>query len=181
MAIRFGFALLVYLLSAAPSFAQSADSEFTERVAAYASLQASLGAAPAVEANAVHLAVARDQLADRIRHSRAAAAVGDIFTPRAAREFSTRLRNALDAPTWAAVMDDNPGEFPCFVNADYPEEMPLSRVPTTLLVVLPTLPEGLEYRFVGRHLILRDRRANVIVDYVPYALASCDCDQEESF
>mgnify|MGYP006375434595 CR=1 FL=1 len=31
-------------------------------------------------------------------------------------------------------------------------------------LALPPLPEGLEYRFVGRHLIIRDVAANIVVD-----------------
>jgi hypothetical protein len=40
-----------------------------------------------------------------------------------------------------------------------------------LLDVLPRLPEELEYRFVGRDLILRDVKANLIVDFIPGILA----------
>jgi hypothetical protein len=31
---------------------------------------------------------------------------------------------------------------------------------------LPTLPPELEYRFLGRHLILRDIKGNLIVDFI---------------
>jgi hypothetical protein len=40
-------------------------------------------------------------------------------------------------------------------------------VPPSLLMALPTLPETLEFRFVGRSLILRDTKANLIVDLMP--------------
>jgi hypothetical protein len=180
MAIRVTHTLLLCLLTATRSFAQSdAASDFSRHVANYAALSASLGGdAFPISSDAALLAESRQRLAGRLRGARASAAVGDIFGPEAAREFTARLRNALDAPTWAAVMDDNPGEFPCFVNSEYPEGKPSSTMPATLLSVLPTLPDGLEYRFVGRHLILRDSRAYLIIDYVPYALATCDCDQE---
>ena len=36
-----------------------------------------------------------------------------------------------------------------------------------LLATLPQLPEDLEYRIVGKDLILRDVHANVIVDFIP--------------
>jgi hypothetical protein len=42
----------------------------------------------------------------------------------------------------------------------------LSLVPPALLLKLPQLPKELDYRFVGRHLILRDATANIIVDYI---------------
>ena len=36
--------------------------------------------------------------------------------------------------------------------------------------MLPELPEPLEYRFAGRHLILLDTEANLVVDVVPGVL-----------
>jgi hypothetical protein len=38
-----------------------------------------------------------------------------------------------------------------------------------VLLALPELKEGVEYRFVGRTLILRDTKANIIVDTLPNA------------
>ena len=40
-------------------------------------------------------------------------------------------------------------------------------MPPSLLLNLPKLPKELEYRFVGRELILRDIAANLIVDVIP--------------
>ena len=37
----------------------------------------------------------------------------------------------------------------------------------SVLMALPTLPKELEFRFVGRDLILRDTHANLIVDFLP--------------
>jgi hypothetical protein len=51
------------------------------------------------------------------------------------------------------------------VNAVYPKSAPLSLMPPSVLLKLPRLPESLEYRFIGRTLILRDTVANIIVDY----------------
>ena len=48
----------------------------------------------------------------------------------------------------------------------YPTTLPLETVPGKLLRVLPQLPEVLEYRILGRHLILRDVKANLVVDFV---------------
>src|SRR5262249_1142509 len=52
------------------------------------------------------------------------------------------------------------------VNAPYPENAPLSSMPPGLLLKLPPLPKGLQYRFVGRHLILFDSMSDLIVDYL---------------
>jgi len=39
-----------------------------------------------------------------------------------------------------------------------------------VLASLPPLPKDLDYRFVDKHLILRDSRANTIIDYIPNAM-----------
>ncbi len=51
------------------------------------------------------------------------------------------------------------------VNMPYPKDEPLSTVPPDVLKTLPVLPKDLEYRFVGKHLILYDARAGLVVDY----------------
>jgi hypothetical protein len=42
-------------------------------------------------------------------------------------------------------------------------------MPPTLLAVLPELPKGLEYRLIGKTLILYDADASLIVDFIPNA------------
>jgi hypothetical protein len=56
------------------------------------------------------------------------------------------------------------------VNATYPSSAPVSTVPPSVLMALPQLPKEVEYRFIGRDLILRDTRANVIVDFIKNAV-----------
>ncbi|HKC55227.1 MAG TPA: hypothetical protein VKC35_03850 [Vicinamibacterales bacterium] len=53
------------------------------------------------------------------------------------------------------------------VNAIYPPDTPLPTTPPQVLMNLPKLPEQLEYRIVGKNLIIRDVEANIIVDFVP--------------
>ena len=62
-------------------------------------------------------------------------------------------------------------------SVSYPNEKPLSTVPRNILAALPRLPDDIQYRFLGRHLILRDTRANVILDRIPYAIQRRDCDE----
>jgi hypothetical protein len=57
-------------------------------------------------------------------------------------------------------------DVPLRVNGDYPDSAPYSSVPPSLLLKLPQLPDEVRYRFVGRHLILRDTEANVILDFI---------------
>jgi hypothetical protein len=53
------------------------------------------------------------------------------------------------------------------VNTHYPTTLPLATFPANLLKALPELPPELEYRIVGRDLILRDTTGNVVVDVLP--------------
>lgn len=55
------------------------------------------------------------------------------------------------------------------INQGYPEKVPLQSTPPTLLLNLPELPKGLEYRILDRELVLRDVSANIVVDYIPNA------------
>jgi hypothetical protein len=71
------------------------------------------------------------------------------------------------------LKDDAPpsGSVPLKVNAKYPDGLPRPTLPANLLLNLPSLPKGLEYRIVGKHLVLLDIDANLIVDYIPNAIA----------
>ena len=121
---------------------------------------------------------AQRALAKRIRVARDGARQGDIFTAAIGVEFREVLRLEMDADTWAAIMDDNPGEFSNRINGTYPGKRPLSTVPPNILARLPRLPEDIQYRFVGRHLVLLDTRANLILDRIPYAIRCADCDTQ---
>lgn len=121
---------------------------------------------------------AQRALAKRIRVARDGARQGDIFTAAIGVEFREVLRLEMDADTWAAIMDDNPGEFSNRINGTYPGKRPLSTVPPHILARLPRLPEDVQYRFVGRHLILLDTRANLILDRIPYAIRCADCETQ---
>ena len=68
------------------------------------------------------------------------------------------------------IQDDNPGELPSQVNDEYRDGAPLSTMPPNVLAGLPALPDGLEYRFVERHLILLDATARVVLDRIPFAI-----------
>jgi hypothetical protein len=81
------------------------------------------------------------------------------FSTRISRyaELRSKLEKGLPAlllevneNTWAAIMDDNPGEFSHQINGGYSKRKPLSTVPPNILAVLPTLPDDIQYRFVGR-------------------------------
>ena len=155
---------------------EGALKEFTTRVNAYVDLKKSLdrGVAPLKpgDASTGKAEKVQDTMAARIQVSRRDARPGDIFGSAGpiikqtiARDTKTRgMRDAFNA------MDEVPAKSPPAVNAVYPETAALATVPPLILVNLPRLPDGLEYRFMGRDLILRDREANVIVDFIPGAV-----------
>jgi hypothetical protein len=115
-------------------------------------------------------------LAEAIRARRTHARPGDIFGPARGsileivrkdwRERTTKERSALAVETPKAAVPE--------VNAAYPEDLPLATFPPELLEALPRLPEELEYRFAGPHLILHDVEANLVVDVAPNVLGSSE-------
>jgi hypothetical protein len=154
--------------------------DFSARVSEYFALRSDLekGLPPlTVTDDPAEIRRAVRALAKRIRVARAGAKEGDLFTPAISLEFRKALILEMDANTWAAIMDDNPGEFSNQINGSYPGEKPLSTVPPNILAALPRLPDDIQYRFLGRHLILLDTRANVILDRIPHAIQCRDCDE----
>jgi hypothetical protein len=151
--------------------------EFNKRVQDYAALRSKLekGLTPlAVTSNPDEIEHFEHRLAERIRHARSSRR-GQIFAPAMETQVKQMLTRRADAGTIAVLMDDGPSEFDVDVNDTYSKERSLATMPSNILLTLPELPPDMEYRFVGRHLILRDARANIIVDVVPHALECRDC------
>jgi len=74
------------------------------------------------------------------------------------------IRKSLSNTEWAA---NTPR---IAVNGSFPDKLPVASTPPTLLLNLPRLPSEVEYRLVGRTLVLRDSSANVIIDFLADAL-----------
>ena len=117
----------------------------------------------------------RRDLAAEIRTRRPAAREGDIFDREIADFLRVRLARAFadEEGVFAlfASEPDDPEDRPAAlaVNGFYPWEAGPPRW-RALLWALPSLPEELEYRFVGRDLVLLDVRARLVVDILPDAL-----------
>ena len=153
--------------------------DFSQRVQSYFDLRSELeeGLPPLkVTDDPSEIRRAQRDLARKIRVARHGAQQGDIFSPAISVVFKEALALEMNAETWEVIMDDNPGEFSNEINGAYPDGKPFSTVPGTILAVLPALPDDVQYRFLGRHLILLDIRANVILDRIPYAIRCVDCD-----
>jgi hypothetical protein len=114
------------------------------------------------------------QLAYRIRESREQAAPGNIFTLPGAAEFKRLIAQTMSGPEAAGIRQSlarsEPVQLKLRVNDPYPKGVPLQSTPATLLMNLPKLPAGYEYRIVGRDLVLLDVEANLIVDFVLNAM-----------
>ena len=146
---------------------------FSGRVKSYVALRDKLEAglpSPVATSSVAEVRSTRQALAARIQKARAKARQGDLFSTELATEIKKSLRRVIDAHTWKVIMDDNPGEEPSQVNVQYREGSPLTTMPPNVLAALPTLPSGIEYRFIERHLILLDTRSLVIVDRIPFAV-----------
>ena len=116
---------------------------------------------------------AQQGLVERIGAARSGAKQGDIFTPEIARLFRRVLApEAKEKDNKALLKDDKPtaSAVTFKINGPYPDKQPLSTVPPEILAKLPPLPKDIDYRFVDKHLSLRDSRANSIIDYIPNAI-----------
>ena len=155
-----------------------AVSEFDNCVKAYIALRARVdNDAPRrqLTQDTHKLQEAQRSLAVRIRNARVGARQGDVFGPgitELLRAFLNREVKGAHGAKTAASIEDERAMVELKVNGDYPERQPLASVPPAFLQAMPRLPlnEDLEYRFVGRHLILLDTRAHLIVDFVFNAL-----------
>jgi hypothetical protein len=156
-----------------PNAAVMAD--FKARVEKYAELHKDLAKGSAKQkdnASAEQVNAQQAALAAKIQAARAGAKQGDIFTaemrPVFRRLLAPEMKGEEGRDAKAILKDDAPapGTVPFKVNAKYPEGQPKPTMPTNLLLNLPTLPEPLEYRVVGQHLLLLDTAADLIVDYI---------------
>ncbi len=149
--------------------------EFHDRVNSYLKVrkevESKTGGLPETKEPAV-ITQRQHRLGEAIRDARSEAKPGDIFTPQVARVFRRLIardlasRRPVDRHAFVVEQPD----ITVRVNDFYPTTVPLATVPPRLLQALPTLPDGLEYRFVGHTLILRDVDPNLVVDVLPNAI-----------
>jgi hypothetical protein len=171
-----GLAALANAQHATTADREASLKAFTDRVNAYVDMKKKLQtdlSKPKPGDRGTGKAEAReDTIAARLQAARKDVNPGAVFGDAAPYfkqiiEKDTETRGIRDA---YAAMQEVPSQNPPAVNAVYPEKAALATVPPMILVNLPRLPDGLEYRFMGRDLILRDRDANLVVDFVPGAV-----------
>jgi len=175
--------LLSLTISAIASDDSAVIKDYKERIAKYVDQHKKVKDAidPVEEsASAAVLTKQKQQFVKMLQQERQGAQQGNIFTPGVQPIFVRIIKQHLTHPNGAKARslilgEGNPGTktksaLVLKVNAPYPTTAPNSTVPPSLLLVLPQLPEELEYRFVGHNLILRDREADLIVDFIRNAV-----------
>jgi hypothetical protein len=158
--------------------------EFERRVDQYVTLHRLLESSipqlrPTTKVDDVYSAMR--ELARRIQRARPNAHQGDIITPDVGRVFRRRIATCLTPEDWAGLFEemaeheDGVSRSPrprLQVNMAWPSPVLFDFVPPQLLLALPPLPAELEYRIIGRSLVLLDHHANLIVDILPDAFTT---------
>jgi hypothetical protein len=152
--------------------------EFSANVQRYVDLHNRLNKSlPKLKNHASPAAIATHQhaLAGRIQAARKNAREGDIFVPNAAKAFQDVIAREFQGPQGknarATMRQGAPlNNVHIRVNQVYPEALPYTSVPPTLLLKLPKLPGELAYRIADRDLLLLDLKANLVVDVLRGAL-----------
>jgi len=150
----------------------TALAEFQQRLQGYIDLRAQLSGKLkplAPTADSAELAARQDTLAAAIRDARKGAKPGDMIpTP-----VADQIRHAVaedfrrrNPDTKRAVFSEVPEGVRPVINKTIPDTAALATVPALLLNNLPRLPDNLQYRFTGRHIILMDGDTRLIVDYI---------------
>lgn len=129
---------------------------------------------PVPNSSSVELNNASDALAAAIQRSRQKAGVGDLFVAPVAPVFKRNVEVAVRSPEMrkvlAAIDDEQPTVLAPKIHLRFPGASQMATMPPSLLAVLPPLPKELEYRIIGRFLVLRDVDAALIIDYLPDAI-----------
>ena len=126
---------------------------------------------PVPDSTSVELNNASDALAGAIQRSRQNAQVGDVFVAPVAAVFKRTVDAAVRTPEMrqvlAAIDDEEPTVRVPKIHLRFPGASQMATMPASLLAALPNLPKELEYRIIGRFLVLRDVDAALIIDYIP--------------
>jgi hypothetical protein len=159
----------------AAAFQKAALKTFDERLAAYLDLRKTLSRKLEplkTTADATELATRQKVLASAIQQARHDAKRGDLVSD----EIASQIRNAVAADLKTreprarrAALEEVP-DVPLHLNQPLPADAPLTTIPPLLLARLPQLPDNLQYRFIGRHMVLLDGDLHIVVDYVERVL-----------
>ena len=146
--------------------------DFQKRLDGYLQLRESL--AKKLEplsptASASDLQARQQALAAALKTARASARPGDMIPPPMQEQIRATIHADMkrrSPATKRAAFEEVPDGALPGINKTYPEQAALPTVPPLLLASLPRLPDNLQYRFYGRHLVLLDGDTEIVVDYI---------------
>lgn len=150
---------------------------FGQRIAAYAELHQRVHAVfpPSAPTDAYVLVRRRAHLGAAIRAERAQAEQGEIFDAATAAALRDVVADALRGVDVELLLVDlyegceMPTGYRPEVNRSYPD-WATHQMPIAMLVALPALPAGIQYRLIDHDLLLWDIEADLIIDVLPDAL-----------
>ena len=155
----------------------AAIKQFDAAIAKYMALRQRLRSevsGPVKDSSSSQINNASDALAASIQRARRDAQVGSIYNEPVAAVIKRRIADAVRTEHLVAVLADiddegDAGPSPK-LHLRLPVTAQMATMPVALLNVLPPLPKELEYRILGRYLVLRDVDASLIIDYSPAAV-----------
>ncbi len=184
--LRGALSCLVFLLFMPLSYIQAQQvkpssnqviNEFNERTRQYMNLRGQVVsklAKPKAKSQPAEIKAYQTALEERLRTARANAQQGDLFMAEVAAHIRKVIKKEFRGKRLAALQKDvaeaQTQGVPLRVNYPYPENKERLEMPPTLLLKLPLLPQELRYRLVGTNLLLVDREAQLIIDYMTEAL-----------
>jgi len=150
--------------------------EFLAKVNEYDKLRNSVrGGIPdaAKRATAEQIQKHQEMLAEKIQDARRDAKQGDVFTADSQKAFRRAIDQAYSAKRAKKIertlVQGEPVKLDLYINKPYPEKIPATTVPPTLLQHFPRLPKKIEYRIVGDDLVLEDTESHLVIDICPGA------------
>jgi len=151
----------------------AAIADFMKRVNDYAALHQkveSMLKEPSQDGRPEAVVEHQREFAKLMQKERPHAKPGDIVTKPMRNVMRRLLASVFRGPDGReikrSILDTYTGNAVLYVNQMYPDNMAYSTVPSPILQGLPSLPDALQYRFVGPRLILLDPHGRLIVDIV---------------
>jgi hypothetical protein len=151
----------------------AAIADFMKRVNEYAALHRkveSMLKEPSQDGRPEAVVEHQREFARLMQKERPHAKPGDIVTKPMRNVMRRLLASVFRGPDGReikrSILDTYTGNAVLYVNQMYPDNMAYSTVPLPILQGLPSLPDALQYRFVGPKLILLDPHGRLVVDLV---------------
>ena len=119
--------------------------------------------------SAADLTARQEALAAALREARKQAKPGDLVPPAVAEQIVKVCMDDFhfrNPDVKRAALQEVPKAPRPVINRTYPENEALATVPPLLLSKLPVLPDNLQYRFFGRHMVILDGDTQIIIDYI---------------